>query len=72
MKRTITAILLLAMLTGMIASCGDKTPAETTPAPNAEQGTEPAETETEEETELQPDIPALDFGGETFTRPARQ
>ena len=67
MKRTITAILLLAMLTGMIASCGEKTPTESTQTPTADTETESVETETEEETELQPDIPKLDFGGETFT-----
>ncbi len=66
MKRTITTILLAAMLLGTIASCGEKTPTETTQNPTAQTETA-AQTETEEETELQPDIPSLDFGGETFT-----
>ena len=51
MKRTITAILLLAMLTGMIASCGEKTPAETTQKPTTNTDTVSTETETEAETE---------------------
>ena len=67
MKRTITALLLIAMLLGTIASCGEKTPTESTQNPTADTETESVETETEEETELQPDIPKLDFGGETFT-----
>lgn len=40
MKRTITAILLLAMLTGTIASCGEKTPTESTQNPTADTETE--------------------------------
>ena len=67
MKRTITALLLIAMLLGTIASCGEKTPTESTQNPTADTETESVETATEEETELQPDIPKLDFGGETFT-----
>ena len=66
MKRTITALLLIAMLLGTIASCGEKTTPDSTVTPTADTETE-VETATEEETEMQPDIPALDFGGETFT-----
>ena len=66
MKRTITALLLIAMLLGTIASCGEKTPAETTQKQTANTDTASTETETEAETEMQPDIPALDFGGEAF------
>ena len=66
MKRTITALLLIAMLLGTIASCGEKTMPDSTVTPTADTETE-VETATEEETEMQPDIPKLDFGGETFT-----
>lgn len=66
MKRTITALLLIAMLLGTIASCGEKTTPDSIVTPTADTETE-VETATEEETEMQPDIPALDFGGETFT-----
>ena len=66
MKRTVTTLLLAAMLLGTIASCGEKTPAETTQKPTANTDTTSTETETESDTELQPDIPKLDFGGETF------
>ena len=66
MKRTVIALLLAAMLLGTIASCGEKSPAETTQKPTANTDTVSTETETEAETELQPDIPKLDFGGETF------
>lgn len=61
MKRTITALLLIAMLLGTIASCGEKTPAETTQKQTANTDTASTETETEAETELQPDIPEARF-----------
>lgn len=67
MKRTIIALLLAAMLLGTMASCSEKTSPETTQTPIAATDSESVETETEQETELQPDIPKLDFGGETFT-----
>ncbi|MBQ8641757.1 MAG: hypothetical protein IJ480_06010 [Clostridia bacterium] len=64
-KHTIIALLLALLMTAsMLLSCAAD-PVET--APVAADTTETAETVPEEETELLPDIPALDFAGETFT-----
>lgn len=70
MKKTITTLLLAAMLLSTMASCGGDKPVETeTSAAGNDTETTAGSTETETagETELQPDIPALDFGGATFT-----
>ncbi len=70
MKKTITILLLAAMLLSAMASCGSDKPVETEPGTtgnNTETAAGSTETETAEETELRPDIPALDFGGVTFT-----
>lgn len=70
-KRTLCAVLALLMLIPALASCSesktntDETkPAETVSAPSAENE---AETAPEEETEILPNIPALNFNGDTFT-----
>ena len=70
MKKTITTLLLTAMLLSTMASCGGDKPVETeTSAAGNDTETTAGSTETETagETELQPDIPALDFDGATFT-----
>ena len=62
-KHTIIALLLaLITIAPTLLSCAAD-PVETTPVAVE---TETAETQPEEETELLPDIPALDFGGEEF------
>lgn len=81
-KKTLALILALSMLTPALASCSEnsaeksaenssESSADETSAPESTAQTETAsadtETEAEEETELQPNIPALDFEGATFT-----
>lgn len=72
-KRALTLLLACLMVLPMLAACSEnaadkeestapETTAPTTPSADAE--TVPAE---EEEAEILPDIPALDFEGETFT-----
>ena len=64
-KHTIIALLLAILMTApTLLSCASD-PVETTAA--ATDTTASAETAPEEETELMPDIPALDFEGATFT-----
>ncbi|MBQ3177251.1 MAG: hypothetical protein IJB52_05490 [Clostridia bacterium] len=64
MKKHTLIALLLALITvaPTLLSCASD-PVETTPVA---QNTETVETQPEEETELLPDIPALDFGAEEF------
>ena len=70
MKKTITSLLVLAMLLSALAACGE-TPAGTTDAVSTPEMTDPAAAETEElieeDTKLTANLPDVNYAGSSFT-----
>ena len=64
MKQITTALLLAAMLTAALASCGGDTPAAST---ETKADTAPVAEAVTEAPRITADLPAKDFGGEEFT-----